>query len=108
VAHTIAVDLDGTLAEYQDWHGPSVIGKPVPLMVDRVKKWLAQGKKVVIFTARVNEGPKALKHIKAWLKHVGLPNLEVTNIKTHDLDEIWDDKAITIQTNTGRVLTQGQ
>ena len=40
----IGVDLDGTLAEYHEWVGIHHIGKPIPLMLERVKKWLAQGK----------------------------------------------------------------
>lgn len=104
----IGVDLDGTLAEYEDWHGSSVIGKPVPLMLDRVKKWLAQGKKIKIFTARAANGDKAIRLIKAWLKANGLPSLEVTNQKDHQMIEIWDDNAITVETNTGKILTQGK
>ncbi len=107
MGHSIAVDLDGTLAEYEDWHGSSVIGKPVPLMIDRVKKWLAEGKEVTIFTTRVSN-VIAIRHIKAWLKLAGLPDLPITNIKEFHFDEIWDDRAVTIQHNTGRILTQGR
>jgi hypothetical protein len=49
----IGVDLDGTLAQYGKWAGIYYIGKPIPLMMARVKKWLAQGKDIRIFTARV-------------------------------------------------------
>ncbi len=49
----IGVDLDNTLAEYDGWKGPDHIGDPIPLMVERVKGWLAEGKEVRIFTARV-------------------------------------------------------
>jgi hypothetical protein len=108
LGYSIAVDLDGTLAEYEDWHGSSVIGKPIPLMLDRVKKWLAEGKEVTIFTARANNGPKAIKHIKAWLRLVGLPDLPITNIKEHDFDEFWDDRAVTVERNTGIKLTHGK
>jgi len=41
----IGVDLDGTLAEYGDWIGIEHIGKPIPLMIARVKSWIAEGKK---------------------------------------------------------------
>lgn len=37
----IGVDLDGTLAEYHGW-GNGEIGDPVPAMLERVKKWLAE------------------------------------------------------------------
>lgn len=77
-------------------------------MLDRVKKWLAEGKEVTIFTARANNGPKAIKHIKAWLRLVGLPDLPITNIKEHDFDEFWDDRAVTVERNTGIKLTHGK
>jgi hypothetical protein len=49
----IGVDLDGTLAHYDGWKGADNIGAPIPAMVERVKGWLAEGKTVKIFTARV-------------------------------------------------------
>lgn len=49
----IGVDLDGTLAHYDGWKGADHIGEPVPAMVERVKRWLAEGKTVKIMTARV-------------------------------------------------------
>ncbi|HEV7674386.1 MAG TPA: hypothetical protein VGQ12_07640 [Candidatus Angelobacter sp.] len=49
----IGVDLDGTLAHYAGWKGPEHIGEPIMPMVERVKGWLAEGKTVKIFTARV-------------------------------------------------------
>jgi hypothetical protein len=49
----IGVDLDGTLAHYDGWKGADHIGEPIPAMVERVKRWLAEGKTVKIFTARV-------------------------------------------------------
>ena len=33
----IGVDLDGTLAMYDQWAGAGHIGEPIPLMVERVK-----------------------------------------------------------------------
>src|SRR5690242_5094505 len=48
----IGVDLDGTLATYGGWKGPGHIGEPIPVMVERVKNWLAAGQEVRIFTAR--------------------------------------------------------
>jgi hydroxymethylpyrimidine pyrophosphatase-like HAD family hydrolase len=49
----IGVDLDGTLAHYDGWKGANHIGEPIPAMVERVKRWLAEGKTVKIMTARV-------------------------------------------------------
>jgi hypothetical protein len=104
----IGVDLDGCLAFYEDWHGISVVGKPIPSMLKRVKDWLEEGKTVKIFTARAASGQKAINVVKAWLKHNGLPDLEVTHKKDHDMIELWDDHAVTVETNTGKILTQGK
>lgn len=50
----IAVDLDGTLAQCDDTTGFPEIGPPIPRMVERVKAWLAEGRDVRIFTARIH------------------------------------------------------
>ena len=97
----IGVDLDGTLAEYNDWIGIEHIGKAIPLMVERVRGWIAEGKKVKIFTARVTAGQKTIRYIHEWLVSNGLPELEVTNIKDFDMLELWDDRCVSVITNTG-------
>jgi hypothetical protein len=56
----IGVDLDGTLAYYDHWRGAEHIGEPIPAMLERVKRWLADGKDVRIFTARVDAGTVAV------------------------------------------------
>jgi hypothetical protein len=96
----IAVDLDGTLAEYHGWKGIEHIGKPIPAMVDKVKGLLATGFEVVIFTARAND-PEAIPIITGWLAYNGLPELEITNIKRKEFIEIWDDRAISVERNSG-------
>ena len=52
----IAVDFDGTLAEYEkgdyEKYGVEHLGAPIPEMVKTVKHALAAGDDVVIFTAR--------------------------------------------------------
>ena len=67
----IAVDLDGTLAEYGGWKGPDHIGEPVPAMAFRVRQWLADGRDVRIFTARAGV-PEQVPPIQAWCeRHFG-------------------------------------
>jgi len=73
------------------------------MMLERVKGWLADGKKVKIFTARVTEGSEAIRHIHAWLTAQGLPQLEVTNVKDFDMTELWDDCCVRVITNTGLI-----
>ena len=99
----IGVDLDGTLAHYDDWQGPEHIGAPIAPMVARVKRWIAEGRDVRIFTARVHRDDGANRqHIEAWCaEHLGCV-LPVTNEKDWDMIEVWDDRAVQIITNTGR------
>lgn len=99
----IGVDLDGTLAVYDEWHGPEHVGEPVPSMVERVKRWLREGKDVRIFTARVWNDPDgvALRPIQDWCrKHLGTV-LPVTNAKDYGMVELWDDRAVAVVPNTG-------
>lgn len=100
------VDFDGTLAE--NCGTMEALGKPIPKMVDRVKRWLANGEQVKIFTARVS-GPEhwgqfkreQREMIEAWcLKHIGQV-LEVTCTKDFALIEIWDDRANGVDPDSG-------
>ena len=100
----IGVDLDGTLAVYDGWKGIEHIGAPILPMVARVQAWIALDKPVKIFTARVSEGPEAIGYIRKWCKdNIGVA-LEVTNVKDYGMIELWDDRAITVEHNTGRVI----
>ena len=117
----IGVDLDGTLAYYDTWHGPEHIGEPVPAMLDRVKRWLEEGKDVRIFTARVERATLAMSMvgpdsdvsqnftvveacIRRWCeKHIGRP-LPITCCKDYGMIELWDDRCIQVIPNTGRTI----
>lgn len=117
----IGVDLDCTLAQYDGWINEHRIGAPIPKMVARVKKMLADGLDVRIFTARVDDGNPSIpidddpaggkryrdveaikRSIEAWcLEHIG-KILPITNKKDYELIEFWDDRAIQVEPNTGR------
>lgn len=103
----IGVDLDGTLAVYSGWLGPTYIGTPVPLMVRRVQEWLRRGMKVKIFTARVAEPDPQVRAeivaaIEAWCEEYIGEKLEVTCTKDFGMTELWDDRAIQVIPNSGR------
>jgi hypothetical protein len=101
-----AIDLDGTLAYYDKFDGKDIIGKPIQKMVDLVKKFIENGDKITIFTARASD-EKAIKVIKEWCKeHIGKDELDVTNIKLSSFDLFYDDKAITVEKNTGVILSK--
>lgn len=99
----IGVDLDGTLAHYDGWKGVEHIGPPVPAMVDRVKAWRAEGREVRIFTARVHDRTTStVAVIHDWCEtHLG-ERLPVTNVKDFGMVELWDDRAVAVEINTGR------
>lgn len=110
----VGVDLDGTIAQYGGWkplvsnnqaRKLGLIGPPVPAMLERVKGWLTQGIEVRIFTARVCDGdPETVKQIEEWcLEHVGR-RLKVTNVKDYSMVALYDDRAVAVEQNTGRVL----
>jgi hypothetical protein len=107
----IGVDLDGTLAVYDGWKGPRHIGEPVPVMIERVKAWLAEGQEVRIFTARVfglRQGiePEETKRIiEDWcLLHIGQV-LKVTCEKDLGMIQLWDDRCVQVRINTGEAVT---
>ena len=102
---TIAVDLDGTLAKDDGWKGISHIGEPVPAMLARVKEWIGRGKNIVIFTARASDNA-AIPYIEDWLTTNGIGGLKITNVKTEDIDEIWDNIAVRVEKNTGQRISK--
>jgi hypothetical protein len=101
----IGVDLDGTLAEYTSWKGSEHIGKPILPMLARVKKWLEEGKTVKIFTARASI-PSQILPVRLWcIEHIGV-ELPVTNQKDFSMIELWDDRCVSIETNTGKIKNE--
>lgn len=113
----IGVDFDGTLAFYESKQWPA-LGEPIPLMQQRVIRWLAAGKDVRIVTARVDGGHAAradghpnpadpddqTAKIQEWcLKHLGKA-LPVTCSKDYAMVELWDDRAVQVIPNTGRTI----
>lgn len=112
----IGVDLDGTLAVWEHGQDINTVGQPIALMVQRVKEWLNDGIEVRIVTARVatsglinedgvaDDGWFALeqrKLIQDWCrKHIGV-TLSVTASKDFCMIQLWDDRAIQVETNTG-------
>lgn len=108
----IGVDLDGTLAHYDEWRGIEHIGPPIEEMRLRVRQWLDEGHEVRILTARVgpqrHDVPHTIEeitqHIEAWcLTHLGQV-LRVTSQKDYCMVAFWDDRCVQVVPNTGRSL----
>lgn len=101
----IGVDLDGTLAEYHGWVSSEHIGKPIPKMLERVKRWIESGREVRIMTARVapskEDADVCRKAIERWLEeHLGMI-IAITHEKDLFMTELWDDRAVQVIPNTG-------
>jgi hypothetical protein len=107
----IGFDLDKTLARYDKWDGPAAIGEPLGVdepdsAFNHLKQALADGKNVRILTARVADDPKgeARAAIEAWSrKHFGQA-VPITDRKDHDMEKLYDDRAVPVEANTGKVL----
>jgi len=123
----IGVDFDGTLANYGTWVSPTHCGQPIAPMVERVKRWLAEGREVRIFTARcfpittpmrpadrisledagagrLLEAAAAIEAIRAWCReHLGQV-LTVTCVKDYAMVELYDDRCVQVRPNTGEIV----
>lgn len=111
----MGVDFDGTLHLRPRDKPLTVLGPPLQPMVDLVKEWLANGMKVKIFTARASNvglaiGPngrepeKQVALIEEWCeKYVG-QKLEVTCEKDGFMYQLYDDRAVCVEHNTGNII----
>lgn len=112
------VDLDGSLAYWDRSRGPEHIGEPIMPMVERVREWLANGREVRIITARVYFEPnnaeaqayvaKTILAIQDWCMGYFGVALPITCSKDQHMLEIWDDRAIQLERNTGRRIDGGE
>lgn len=104
----VGVDFDGTLSRHEGWSGPAELGEPIPAMVQYTRELLDMGQDVRIFTARgsadAEERALAYPAMEAWcLKHLGKV-LPITNVKNNHCRIIYDDRAVQVERNTGRIL----
>jgi phosphoribosylamine-glycine ligase len=98
------VDLDGTLAKYSGY--TKYPGEPIPKMVERVRRWVNDGREVRIVTARVaplhEDRFEQLVIVHDWVKqHIGHP-LEVIAHKDMHMKTLWDDRVIQVEEGTGK------
>lgn len=102
----VGVDLDRTLAYYDEWRGVTHVGKPIPPMVEFVQNLLAQGEEVRIFTARCappNDYEDVVSAVGDWCEeHIGV-RLAATCTKDMYCKAIYDDIAYRVEENTGRI-----
>lgn len=99
----VAVDLDGTLCEYHEG-APAEIGKPLPGMVEELKKLKEAGWYIVVWTVRPASLDLALQ-----LEALKIPFDEINSNKYGPKDgsnkiyaDVYvDDKALTFSGETG-------
>lgn len=84
---SIAVDVDGVLAQYDEWKGLDHIGDPIPGAV-KFTKDLGEHFDVIIFTTRCCEeingpekAPLLVNRVRRWLNKHGF-----------HFDHIWSEK----------------
>jgi len=70
------------------------------VMAKRICAWFDSGITVKIVTARA-EDPEEVAAIQAWLQEHGLPSMEITNKKDFGMIQLWDDRAVQVEPNTG-------
>lgn len=106
----IGFDLDGTLAKYDGWKGIDHIGPPIATTVVVAKMLHRLGKKIKILTARVAPredglgGDNARKYVEKWCRgDLGFVP-EITDRKDSSMTALFDDRAIAVEQNTGKIL----
>lgn len=88
-------------------------GPPVEAMVARVKRWVAEGLEVRILTARacrynqsLEERAFQISRIESWcMEHLGFI-LPVTAEKDYNMLELWDDRAVQVEPDTGMTAVE--
>lgn len=96
----IGVELEGTLAEYND-RFPNQIGEPVNAMLLRVKGWLNEGKTVKVLSHRAKAGSSNYE-VNRWLREQGLGMLEVVPLEK-DMQSFWGARAVRVELNDGKL-----
>lgn len=105
----VGFDLDRTMAKRVKGDDHKTIGEPIYRMIDLAKTYIAQGKKVKIFTARVaSDEPEEVQFQvelinKFSREHFG-KELEITCIKDRYCIRIFDDIARQVIPNTGHIV----
>jgi hypothetical protein len=80
---TIAIDLDGVLAQYNGWKGPDHYGEPLPGAVDFLRSLIAADMQPVIHTTR--EGPG----LGEWLRKHMPPEVLMHLIVARNKQPAW-------------------
>ena len=102
----VIFDFDGTIARDDapgHFEPPYPLGEPIPHMIQMAQSLIKAGVNVKMFTARACE-PESIPPLQDWAERHGLGRLEVTNQKDFELIRFFDDRAIQVLPNEGRVV----
>ena len=96
---TVAVELDGTLAQYDGWKGHHIIGDPFP-GAQAFIRCLQRRFHVVLYTARVADNlssRRAKLAVENWLREHGFPPVAVYDGIGKPIASWYvDDRAVTL------------
>lgn len=90
----IAVDMDGTLCTGEFWGEEKDDPKPIPEMVEMMRKLYHKGAHLIIYTARQ---PMYYSRTHAWLIRYEVPFHGITMCMKPGADLYLDDKALNIE-----------
>jgi hypothetical protein len=107
----IGFDFDGTLAIYNRWRTGDT-SPPVPIMpmVEKARDFLAEGWEVRILTGLVSEKvyPEQIETNRHYIRCFCLKyfrrDLQITSEKDQNMQLLFDDRAIRVEKNTGRLF----
>lgn len=99
----VGFDLDGTLAFHAPGSNILSIGEPIQPILNILKGCLDSGLRCKIFTARADRQVQVIM-IQNWLQSIGVPPLEVTNVKDYKMLYFYDDRARQVLSNRGIVV----
>ena len=103
----IAVDLDGTLAKYNEWNGINVIGEPNKECVKLLNQLEKEGWYIIINTCRLNgsweniDYDSAFNTLSKWLRNHSIPYDKIaTKLDGKVVADIYlDDRAVNFSKN---------
>ena len=107
----IGFDLDGTLAHHGEGEWDGGVGRPIKPMIDILKNYIAEGVECRIVTARVAScHPEQERYdqtviVREWIKEQVGRELPVTSEKDFEMVVLYDDRAIQVEKNTGRLVS---
>lgn len=108
---TIAIDFDGTIAQYKEYQGKCIFGEPICGAKESIAAMKKNGWYIIIHTTRSEEGA-----IKKYLIECGIPfdsinynpkNKKLNCSQKKPLADIYiDDRAITFKGNWEETASQ--